>query len=205
MDELIAYDLAQVYNFILVYEVELLLEVLMYTPLAFRLSNQSYYTYKSTSKLVIIASILLSIWGLSFVHSEKLYLYGSTSQEHMQLRTVVMWMVWLKAYLLVLLGLMLCCVSLAFCFFFSIGELDMIVQQRETLSNLPVVNAFLSQRTRKYDPEKDKDECCVICLEEFQLGDKRQIAQLNCNQKHIFHYECMAEWVKTKSTCPLCK
>ena len=61
------------YNFILVYEIELVLEVIMYAPLAIRLTNESFYTYKSTSNMHTLASIGIGSWGLTFVHSEKLY------------------------------------------------------------------------------------------------------------------------------------
>ena len=45
------------------------------------------------------------------------------------------------------------------------------------------------------------DEKCVICLENYQTKEK--ITRLNCN--HTFHYKCLSTWVKTESTCPLCR
>jgi hypothetical protein len=30
-------------------------------------------------------------------------------------------------------------------------------------------------------------EECAICMEDFVIGDGKQVAELNCHQKHIFH------------------
>ena len=42
---------------------------------------------------------------------------------------------------------------------------------------------------------------CVICLYEFQIGDK--IAALPC--LHIFHFDCIKNWLKNELSCPVCK
>ena len=46
-----------------------------------------------------------------------------------------------------------------------------------------------------------KDENCTICVTKYQIGEN--IIELNC--KHIFHIECISEWVKYKSECPVCR
>ena len=50
----------------------------------------------------------------------------------------------------------------------------------------------------KLDSEKRN---CLICLENFQTGDKATM--LPCI--HMFHSNCIQEWLKSKNTCPLCK
>lgn len=45
------------------------------------------------------------------------------------------------------------------------------------------------------------DKSCVICKLDFELDEK--ITVLEC--KHIFHTECISEWVKYKSECPICR
>jgi hypothetical protein len=47
----------------------------------------------------------------------------------------------------------------------------------------------------------DVDETCTICLSVFENGDS--IGHLDCN--HIFHFECINEWCKYKSQCPMCR
>jgi hypothetical protein len=42
---------------------------------------------------------------------------------------------------------------------------------------------------------------CIICLDAFQLGDKR--ALLPCT--HDFHFKCINKWLETNNTCPVCK
>lgn len=44
-------------------------------------------------------------------------------------------------------------------------------------------------------------ETCVICKSDFE--EKENITVLTC--KHILHTECIAEWVKYKSECPICR
>lgn len=45
------------------------------------------------------------------------------------------------------------------------------------------------------------DKSCVICKSDFELNDK--ITVLEC--KHTFNTECISEWVKYKSECPICR
>ena len=65
--------------------------------------------------------------------------------------------------------------------------------------------------SQAYDPELFKG-CqveCSICLDEFnQFNDnelKRNVTPLPCNQRHIYHSECIRAWLKQKDECPLCK
>jgi len=45
------------------------------------------------------------------------------------------------------------------------------------------------------------DDCCSICLDEFD--DEKKIIKLKCN--HQFHEECINDWLKKKSSCPYCR
>ena len=40
-------------------------------------------------------------------------------------------------------------------------------------------------------------------MEEFSEIDGRQIAELSC--QHIFHEDCLQEWVQKNEVCPLCR
>jgi len=42
---------------------------------------------------------------------------------------------------------------------------------------------------------------CAICLCEYESNDL--LRQMPC--RHLFHKECVDEWLKLKRTCPLCK
>jgi hypothetical protein len=43
---------------------------------------------------------------------------------------------------------------------------------------------------------------CCICLEEMQVGGKN-VKELVCS--HSFHGTCLGKWLKTSSSCPMCK
>lgn len=43
---------------------------------------------------------------------------------------------------------------------------------------------------------------CVICCLDFE--ESSLVNELNCQGRHIFHHECIIEWMKTKTICPLC-
>lgn len=56
---------------------------------------------------------------------------------------------------------------------------------------------------RKYNDIKSvkKSDTCSICLEEFRSDEKvRQI--ITC--RHIFHQQCIIDWVNHKEKCPNC-
>ena len=72
------------------------------------------------------------------------------------------------------------------------------------MARVPVIQDFVSKKARNYETEKDKEvDSCVICLEEF--NDQSQVAELNCSNKHIFHVNCLQEWVAKYDVCPMCR
>lgn len=45
---------------------------------------------------------------------------------------------------------------------------------------------------------------CSICLNNYSSGDVICVSKHDgCN--HVFHQDCLAEWLKTKDHCPLCR
>ena len=46
-----------------------------------------------------------------------------------------------------------------------------------------------------------QDPMCVICSEEFKVGDK--VLSLPC--KHLFHVECCEKWLEINNTCCVCR
>ena len=47
----------------------------------------------------------------------------------------------------------------------------------------------------------DKNNHCSICLEDF--NSEKEIVFLDC--KHIYHMECIIEWINKDPSCPLCR
>ena len=66
------------------------------------------------------------------------------------------------------------------------------------------MNAVINANKKNYDPNDEKmKEGCVICLEDFAENDGKAIAELKCG--HIFHEECLKEWVQKNDICPMCR
>ena len=54
----------------------------------------------------------------------------------------------------------------------------------------------------KYDKDKYRENYqCIICMEEFKKDEKVKV--LPCG--HIFHGDCIKEWLMKQKTCPFCK
>ncbi|XP_020239551.1 probable E3 ubiquitin-protein ligase RHA4A [Cajanus cajan] len=70
-------------------------------------------------------------------------------------------------------------------------RLDLTVQ---FLDKLPRILFDEDLRTR--------DSVCCVCLGEFEL--KEELLQIPyC--KHVFHINCISNWLQSNSTCPLCR
>jgi len=44
---------------------------------------------------------------------------------------------------------------------------------------------------------------CAICLQHFRPGT--EAAKLPCGETHIFHRDCIVEWLQRNPSCPLCR
>lgn len=49
--------------------------------------------------------------------------------------------------------------------------------------------------------EHEEDNMCTICL--LTIEDGERIAHLSCG--HLYHSECLSEWILKKNSCPLCQ
>lgn len=56
-----------------------------------------------------------------------------------------------------------------------------------------------SETTNAYNEEEE--ECCAICLLEYQEGDKIRV--FPCD--HEFHKDCIDSWLENSSSCPTCR
>ncbi|KAG5605321.1 hypothetical protein H5410_026813 [Solanum commersonii] len=63
----------------------------------------------------------------------------------------------------------------------------------------------LSMKTHTYQFPKSKcldgKERCSICLDDYY--DKEKLTEISCG--HIYHFDCIREWIKLKNICPICK
>ena len=82
---------------------------------------------------------------------------------------------------------------------------EQLLQLEDNMGN---VNKGLSKKQFdklpfvKYDKNKYSENYqCIICMEEFQKNEKVKL--LPCG--HIFHDNCIKEWLMKQKTCPFCK
>ncbi|CAI2374307.1 unnamed protein product [Moneuplotes crassus] len=79
-----------------------------------------------------------------------------------------------------------------------LGEQNIEPIDRGTLALLKKVTYF-SEKDRLPDIE------CSICLQPFSDFQSERLIYLPCNRKHIFHSNCIIDWLKLDRNCPLCR
>ena len=137
-------------------------------------------------------------------------LVDSEPKVYGEIFRLIIWMVWIRL-LIVLVIIIACtifCVMLT-CMAISGRRHDSSRRASQRLGRLPGVKQFLEKRARQFNPTTnniDKEiEQCVICLDDFRENDGKKIAELNCNEKHIFHLDCLKEWIEKNDICPMCR
>jgi len=64
-----------------------------------------------------------------------------------------------------------------------------------------LLSLIKSHVIQNYNELSDSKKDCVICLEEFKNGDV--VITLPCF--HLFHKQCITDWLKRENSCPICK
>jgi hypothetical protein len=47
-------------------------------------------------------------------------------------------------------------------------------------------------------------DSCAICLAEYEHAERIK-RSCNCNCKHVFHAECILDWLEQSKECPCCR
>jgi len=83
-----------------------------------------------------------------------------------------------------------------------------LLESRDEFDSLDTVekndSSVLDYESQKYSKIKIKHkraEICCICMDHFSCN--QQVYWLPC--KHLFHNQCLNEWVKYKNDCPTCR
>ena len=65
------------------------------------------------------------------------------------------------------------------------------------------IDAIMNLLPSSIITEKKEGESnnCIICLSDFEIGDK--VTSLPC--LHVFHTDCIKNWLQSKNHCPICK
>jgi hypothetical protein len=70
-----------------------------------------------------------------------------------------------------------------------------------SLDNNQILTADIIAQTIEYNQIQNLSSQCSICLGDFNLSDI--LLQLTC--KHIYHRECLLQWLQTHYRCPYCR
>jgi E3 ubiquitin-protein ligase DOA10 len=52
---------------------------------------------------------------------------------------------------------------------------------------------------------KEQELKCIICFSTFELDDSYTKWPCKSETPHIYHSDCMLEWLRRKNTCPICR
>ncbi|XP_058775857.1 probable E3 ubiquitin-protein ligase ZFP1 [Vicia villosa] len=65
------------------------------------------------------------------------------------------------------------------------------------------IHTYIETETYVSNPNETstQNETCTICQEDYVEGEI--IGRLDC--KHLYHLECIKQWLMKKNTCPICK
>ena len=81
----------------------------------------------------------------------------------------------------------------------SRGHIFNPMQQRNNI-NIDEIMNLLPSSVLNEKKEGDNNNC-IICLADFEIGDN--VTSLPC--LHVFHTDCIKNWLESKNHCPICK
>lgn len=81
--------------------------------------------------------------------------------------------------------------------------LNRLFQQAQPRGPPPASKSFIDNLSEfEYNEnENNLSNNCVICQEQYSNGEK--VTKLPC--EHIYHKECISNWLKLHNTCPTCR
>ena len=86
---------------------------------------------------------------------------------------------------------------------FLCGLMLGIVEVFMKLLGVPDESEVLDSESR-HQKQSDVGGTCSICLIDYELGGPK-VSELNCANRHVFHTECVKQWLEKNSKCPLCR
>ena len=110
---------------------------------------------KIVSKFELFSNFWFSLygfWGLSLLHSPQMQRFGEKDLKAHNFYEVIAIMVWIRCLFIVILLFTLVVAGIGYLIFtvFCSQNLD---KRNDLLQRLPLVNVFLNERARKFDPE----------------------------------------------------
>lgn len=143
-----------------------------------------------------------AIWfvmGNVWVFDSRFGSFHNAPKLHVLCISLLAWNAVTYSFPFILFVLLCCCVPILSNFLgynMNMGSVDRGATD-EQLSNLP---SWKYKEIGNKEEITSCDECC-ICLAKYK--EKEEIRELPCS--HIFHLNCVDQWLKIISCCPLCK
>mmetsp|Transcript_29372 Transcript_29372/g.25962 ORF Transcript_29372/g.25962 Transcript_29372/m.25962 type:complete len:188 (+) Transcript_29372:322-885(+) len=107
----------------------------------------------------------------------------------------------IEAFISFLLCCCLSCGVLCFIGFICLKKKD---EREKKHANLKIKDLLLNAAAFRINPNSyEAFDDCPICIMPFEKD--QNIICLPCNPGHVFHDNCIGEWVKINNNCPLCK
>ncbi|CAH2079644.1 unnamed protein product [Thlaspi arvense] len=88
-----------------------------------------------------------------------------------------------------------------------------LIENRRPNANVPpppksasweVIQRLVKEQKEKLmDLEETNEIECSICIEDFSINHENIIQMPQC--KHMFHQDCLFEWLGRQNSCPLCR
>lgn len=77
-------------------------------------------------------------------------------------------------------------------------------ESEQQAKRLNIKEVLMNAAALKINPQSyEVNDVCPIWVDNFEKD--QNIICLPCNKGHIFHDNCIGEWVRRNNTCPLCK
>jgi hypothetical protein len=82
-----------------------------------------------------------------------------------------------------------------------------VVKQQESSSNIgnSSCNDDVRQHPSSSTTTTTNDGCCPICLKDYQPNDEICRSRNNLDCRHVFHPECIEQWLLYHDECPCCR
>lgn len=143
-----------------------------------------------------VASILALAWflvGITFLKSDNEN--GITIQ--------------LLVTVIIAIELVVLCLSILLCIIIYLFALHPVLNGRHgspaaTEEDLSKLRLFKFNKDEVLENGNDTETSCTICLCDYEEDDR--LRELPCAVgRHVFHAECVDEWLTQKLSCPICR
>lgn len=80
-------------------------------------------------------------------------------------------------------------------------ELHQVLEKGQGLDKADINKCGATSEWRQAEHSNDTQQQCMVCLSDFVAGDC--VRRLQC--EHLFHRDCIDEWLQRSAVCPICK